>query len=62
MIVSVTDANGKKAESSMTVRIDSSTYSLGSTIQVIGSDGKVMPGSSFTNGQSFDLTPRVSEP
>jgi hypothetical protein len=45
----------------MTVKIDSSTFSLGSTIQVIGSNGRPLPGSTFTSGQSFNLTPQTSE-
>ena len=43
VMVSVTDANGQRAESSMTVRVDASTFTLGSTIQVIGSNGKILP-------------------
>ena len=45
----------------MSVKIDSSSLSLGSTIQVIGSNGNPLPGSTFTKDQSFTLTPRVSE-
>jgi PKD repeat protein len=60
--VYVTDANGKTAESSMLVKIDSSTSSVGSAITVVGSDGKIIPGSTFNKDQSFNLTPITSEP
>ena len=31
-------------------------------IMITASNGSVLPGSSFTNGQSFNLTPRTSDP
>ncbi len=58
----VTDANGKTAESSMLIKIDANTSSLGSAITVVGSDGKILPGSTFSKDQSFNLTPITSEP
>ena len=35
---------------------------LGSAITVVGSDGKIIPGSTFNKDQSFNLTPITSEP